>query len=369
MMGVEEFNQIEALEKYRLIWDRLLSETRGATFFQSFDWLEVFWKHYGAGRKLKVLLVFSSGNPSGILPLMVEAKSTRAGRLRCLTYPLAYWGSFYGPIGPDPGRTLKEGLNYLHRSRRDWDILELRYVCSSDTKQKQTEGCLKGQGFQAYKTIMKYTSLIDLQGTWEDYLASQTSKWRNNLKRWQRKLEEKGRVSHLRYRPGGEAQGEGDPHWDLYEACEEIARRSWQGSSEDGTTLSHDSISPFLREVHAAAAKKGALDLNLLLVADTPSAFVYNYHYQGYVYGLRIGYDPDVSMNGPGNVLYTLIIKDSFARGDHTYDLGPGSLKCKEYFKTGVEPITMYTHYHPFSPRAHLVRLNQWVKNRFESKK
>ena len=47
---------------------------------------------------------------------------------------------------------------------------------------------------------------------------------------------------------------------------ERIAQRSWQGSSSDGTTMSHETARPFLRDVHVACAKAGSLDLNLLRV-------------------------------------------------------------------------------------------------------
>ena len=120
----------------------------------------------------------------------------------------------------------------------------------------------------------------------------------------------------MRYRPLGRPHDDGSPRWDLYDACEEIARRSWQGAATDGTTLSHDGVRGFLREAHEAAAAAGAVDLNLLLIDGVPAAFLYNYHYRGYVNGLRRGYDAQRSRDGAGNVLLAYALRDSFARGD-----------------------------------------------------
>ena len=51
------------------------------------------------------------------------------GTVRVLTYPLHDWGSFYGPIGPDPGETLeRRAWSTWPAARRDWDVLELRWV-------------------------------------------------------------------------------------------------------------------------------------------------------------------------------------------------------------------------------------------------
>lgn len=364
LITVKEINQLEEFDKFKAVWNTLLSDTSGATFFHSPEWLGVYLNHYGTGGKFRILIVFSSDRPIGILPLYIEPLPTKVGSLRCLTYPFKFWGSFYGPIGPNPYDTLVAGLKHICQTPRDWDVLELRYIHPIDREQRITEKAMQQVGLQTYRSLMKNTTIIDLKGTWETYLASHTSKWRNNLKRWQRKLEENGVIKYIRYRPLGVQKGEGDPRWDLYHACEEIAMKSWQGSSQTGTTISHEYVRPFLREVHAVAARKGTLDLNLLLVNERPAAFVYNYHYQGNLYGLRIGYDPEISQDGIGNLLYTYVIKDSFDRSDTTYDLGPDSLECKKQFKSRIEPIYKFSHYNPRVLRAQMLRLKRGIDNR-----
>jgi hypothetical protein len=147
----------------------------------------------------------------------------------------------------------------------------------------------------------------------------------------------------------------------LYDACVAIASRSWQAvdNPTPGTTLSHESISAFLREMHAVAARAGGVDMNLLLLDDRPIAFAYNYHYRGYLYALRIGYDLEAGKDGAGNLLYVNVIRDGFERGDHTYDLGPGSLEAKQYLRTSVLDVSRYSYYRPAAIRAQLVRLKR----------
>ena len=162
----------------------------------------------------------------------------------------------------------------------------------------------------------------------------------------------------------GRPHDDGSPRWDLYDACEEIARRSWQGAATDGTTLSHDAVRGFLREAHEAAAAAGAVDLNLLLIDGVPTAFLYNYHYRGYVNGLRRGYDAQRSRDGAGNVLLAYALRDSFARGDATYDLGVGSLGSKRHFQTRVAPILRLSHFPLLPVRAQLLRVKRWWQRR-----
>jgi CelD/BcsL family acetyltransferase involved in cellulose biosynthesis len=364
MPNVKEINRIDELAAYRPQWQSLLSETIGATFFQSLEWLESYWSHFGNRCKLRTLIVSGEHGPIGVVPLVLSREPTKVGSIRVLTYPLHDWGSFYGPIGPHPAATLKAALAHVNRRRPDWDVMELRWVNAEDADAGRTEQAMREAGFPAYKTVWNRTAMIDIEGTWDDYLAGRSKKWRRNIHHWDRKLAEQGRATYLRYRPRGKASGEDDPRWDLYDACEDIARKSWQGSSVTGTTLSHESVRPFLREVHAQAAERGALDLNLFCLDGKPAAFAYNYHLGGSVYGLRSGYDAEFSKAGLGNLLYARIIEDSFRRGDHTYDLGVGSFEAKKRLLTRIVPIFRYSHFRATSPAAQLLRTKRWLQHR-----
>ena len=98
------------------MWGNLLRQTARGSFFQSLEWLEVYWRHFGQGQRLRVMVVLDEDRPSGIVPLVVRSERSKVGGLRVLTFPLHDWGSFYGPIGPEPGRTLAAGLEHVRRT-------------------------------------------------------------------------------------------------------------------------------------------------------------------------------------------------------------------------------------------------------------
>jgi CelD/BcsL family acetyltransferase involved in cellulose biosynthesis len=364
MDRVVEINRIEQLADFRQDWEELLAQTAGASFFQSLEWLEAYWRHFGAEQRLRVLVVLGEDRPLGILPLVVRSEATKIGRLRVLTFPLHDWGSFYGPIGPDPGLTLAAGLAHIRATRRDWDLFELRWQGAPDTNLMQAPQAMRAAGFQAYPTVWDYAAMVDLAGTWQSYWSTRKGAWLRRLRHAEHKLAEQGVVSYERYRPLGQAQGDGSPRWDLYDACEELARRSWQGEATNGTTLSHEAVRGFLREAHEAAAACGAVDLNLLLLDGTPVAFVYGYQYRGYVYGLRRGYDAQRTREGAGNALLARVLQDSFARGDRIYDMGVGSLESKRHFQTGLAPVMRYSHFPVLALRSQALRVKRWWQGR-----
>lgn len=367
MLKVSEINSIQELAGLRTAWGTLLDQTSDATFFQSFQWLETYWQFHGANQRLRALVVEADGRPIGILPLAISTESTRVGDVRVLGYPLAGWGSFYGPIGPLPAETLHAGLAHIRRTPHDWDLLDLRWTDIGGPDGEYAAATLKLLGLD-YETAVWHTAAqVELDEGWEAYWQGRTSRWRNNVRRSERKLHEAGAVEHVRYRPRGAEFGEVNPRWDLYDACVEIARRSWQGSSNTGTTLSHKTVRDYLRAAHATATKAGAVDLNLLLLNGRPVAFAYNYQFRGWVYGLRNGFDETAVQDGAGTVLTSMMIEDSFRRGDRLIDLGPEYLECKRYWLTRLQPAYHYTHFRALGWRAQTIRLkrivSRWLGN------
>ncbi len=362
MPCVHEINRIDELPELQAGWHALLHRTAGASFFQAPEWLEAYWRHFGNDMRFRVLVVGPPGRPEGILPLVVYPEKTRVGRLRVLSYPLHDWGSFYGPIGPDPAGTLQAGLEHVRRTRRDWDFVELRWCGAPGTDVRHTEAAMRAAGMQGRAAIWDRTAVVDLRGDWASYFAGRSGSLRNNFRRRQRRFARCGELRFERFRPRGQAHGEADPRWDLYEVCEQLAGRSWQASAASGTTLCSTTISPFLREVHEAAARWGAVDLNLLRLDARPVAFAYNYHWHGYVSGLRVGFDPEFAHEGVGSLLWAMSIRDSFARGDRFYDMGAGSLDRKRHYRTDVLPIFRFGHYPVAAPRTQILRLRRWAE-------
>ena len=140
MVEVREINDIQELDAYRLLWNSLLPQTANGTFFQSLDWLECYWKHFGAAQRLRTLLIYDGHDkPVGILPLVVRSEPSHIGAVSVLTYPLHDWGSFYGPIGPNPTATLLTGLRHIdqpatrgRRTTRDRELISGRIWAPTD---------------------------------------------------------------------------------------------------------------------------------------------------------------------------------------------------------------------------------------------
>jgi len=361
MSAVHLFRDIEALENLALPWNALHGQTRGASFFQTREWLTRYWRHFAADQELLVFAVRDGRDWLGIVPLVVRQEETRLGPLRTLTYPLADWGSFYGPIGPQPTATLIAVFQKLRRMRRQWDVIDLRCVDRHGPDAGRVQATMRFAGLPAAYLPWKQTALVDLAEGWDAYFAERSGKFRNNVRRADKRLAQMGAVEFQRHRPAAATRGGGDPDWPLLNDVLDVAERSWQGKAGTGTTLSSPSIVQFIIDCHADAARLGMLDVAALRLNGRVIAFGYNYHHQGQVFGLRSGYDPEFASAGAGTALLAEMFRDSAARGDTCFDLGPGSLEAKRPWASRHATSYHCPHYPAGSLKAQLLRAKRKV--------
>ncbi|MCA9121319.1 MAG: GNAT family N-acetyltransferase [Planctomycetaceae bacterium] len=369
MERIIELNSVDQLAEYTSSWRELLAITPHASFFQSVEWLAARWRNSGPDETLFVVVTTDGTCPTGFVPLCLKVESTSCGPMRVLRFPVDGWSSFYAPITADPETTLVNALHYLWRSKKNFDLIELITMPAVDAGNRwhsvhadDPASTLEIAGQCCHESTR--VAMLDLDGDWERYWESRKEQKnrRRNVERCERRLQELGTVRYERYRPGGDLASDAEPRWDLYDACEAIARASWQDGLVDGNTMHHDHVRPLLRDAHLAAVIAGAADLNLLYLNDRPVAFVYGYHYQGYVDLMRVGFAPDLAKLAPGNALWTRLIQDSFARGDRILDFGPTCLDYKRFWTTRLEPSYQLIQY-ASSPKPQALRLARWLKS------
>lgn len=363
MTDVVEINDLESLRSYHLAWTALHAETRHASFFQTQEWLENYWKYCGEGQRLRVLIVRADGRPIGIVPLVEHDEPSRLGTVRVLTYPLEDWGAWYGPIGAQQTATLALAMRYLASQPRTWDVFVPRWTAHGTSDRGRTEQAMRLAGLTPTVETDAVTSVVELEkfAGWESYLDSRSTKTRHELRRKRRRLQSEHKVEFVRWRPDSLRHGDGDARWDLYAKCVSISQKSWQSLSKTGNTLCNESVGELLADAHGLAARLGMVDVSLLMVDDEPAAFYYAYHCRGEVFGLRTGYNPAVA-SGAGAVLLGMVIEDSFARGDVSFDLGAGPEAYKRRLRTSLRTSSRLTHIAPAAWRPRALRLaKRWA--------
>ncbi len=363
MIDVLELNSLRDLEPFHADWRRLLLQTANYSFFQTLEWLQTSWNYYAGDQRLRVLVVRREGAPLGIVPWCVRTERRRIGPLRVLTYPLNDWGTFYGPLGPDPWTTIRAALRHVAETPRDWDLIDLRWV-----DEAADEFLAIGEGFREASFEYRARPRMEVRHCrfadgWDAYLKSRSRNFRRKMKHDVDTLAGAGEVRLQRYRPAPGA-GTDAEHLAIYDICELLSAKTWQADDPSQSSLSSPRVRDMLRQTHLVAARLGMLDTNILYVGDRPVAFNYNYVAEGRTYGLRCGYDPTTGLESCGRVLLSKMLEDSFRRGDVEYNFGPGRQPYKERFSTEMRHAYTFRHFARYSLRSQLLHLKEAVEAR-----
>lgn len=342
-------------------WHERLACTSAPTFFHTPEWLETYWRHFGRGQQLRLAVVRQADVITALVPLVLRRTRTWLGPVRQLSYPLDYWGSFYGPIGSDPAAALRAVLPQLLTARRDWELLDLRWVAADPHGAGTTAQALDNSGLRVAAQPHALVPLIDLRMGWESFWQSRKGHFRREIQRAERKLLQRGslRIEHLVADPGTE------PDWRAFEHCLHITARSHHARAGHGVGMTHPRAAAFFRDLHAVAWRLGAAEINLLYLDDRPLAFNYGLNWQGYVSGLRMAFDAAVP-EGAGQVLLAHTLAESVRRGQHTFDLGPDYLAYKRAWQTHTQTTWRYTYYPLASPTAQALAWGRWLRERIE---
>lgn len=367
MLTTTELNSVDDFDQIREAWHRLWEQTPRATFFQTPEWVETAWRHYPDPQKLRVILVERRGELIGIVPFCVRTERRKVGSLRMLTYPLNDWGTFFGPIGSQPGTAFRAAMRHIRSTPRDWDLIDLCWVDEAANEFVDVGLAMREAGYGYLARPRMEVRICRTTGDWESFVAAKSHNWRRQMRRDQDQLERVGEVRLLRHRPEAGGTGAEPEHFEIYQLCEGIAKKSWQADADSQSTLCSPRVRKVLLPLHRHAAALGMLDVAVLEVGERPAAFFYNYVARGHVYGLRMGYDPAAELAGAGKLLLYRMIEDSFRRGDVEYCFGPGRQAYKDRFATEMRHAYTFRYYARQSLRSQLLQLRERVRERVMS--
>ena len=102
--------------------------------------------------------------------------------------------------------------------------------------------------------------------------------------------------------------------------------------------------------------------MHLLELSGQPIAYAYNYLFQGRVFGLRAGYDPEFAQAGPGSVLLARMMQEGMRHGDRVFDLGEGASPYKRHWRNRSVDTVRFRSYRPASAGAQLHRVKHWLR-------
>jgi CelD/BcsL family acetyltransferase involved in cellulose biosynthesis len=310
---------IELLDPLAGDWGRICDEDAAGEAFYRPEWPHSFLRAFAPSAKLVVVSAWSGGELRAVLPL-IQVRSFLTGlplrklkgvaNVHCCRLGLAHVS------GAEEERLLRALWDTV-KALPGWDLLDFDYVLE-DNGIDMLARCAAADSYRVSR-IRAWQSLHLAFKTSEGetpWLEGTRPKFRSNLRRTRRQLEELGTVTTSRFDTADpEALGR------FYD----LEASGWKG--KQGTAIACDPRTrQFYDEVAQASAKAGHLALDFLELDGKPIAAHFALQFHGRYCLAKAAYDENYQRYGPGQLLVHEVLSQSRQRGIGELDfVGPAT--------------------------------------------
>lgn len=306
-------------------WDRLSRGAAAPNVFTTYDWYQAWNRAFGCSEDAArlqpcVLTLRERGEVAGIAPLIRVTSRRRGIPFRRLQFALhdEEWDYNDLIVGGDAPDKVKAVTDYLARSAKDWEIVDLENLRADDGQVEAICGALKRAGLpHVVYPAAERCPFMRIDGDWEQMLSRRSSATRHTLRNRQSRMR-RATGDGLRMRIVEDPRTEAG----LLERMVALEAQKHVGGKQSA---------PFLgphRDVFATLfdrlGPKGWLCVALLEWDDRLLSWHLLFRCGQSLWGYMTAYEHEFAKLSPGSVLVPTIIDYGFERGYTEYDFLSG---------------------------------------------
>jgi CelD/BcsL family acetyltransferase involved in cellulose biosynthesis len=314
--AVEVVTSRERFEELRGPWNELAT----ANLFLTWEWLDCWWEHFGAGAELRVNAMWHGRALAGGIALGQTGRHAwaLANKETDVFEPVAAADGDLGAVL----RTVASG---------PWSRLTLPAVPIESGMAERVRDALQSEGWLVDEAFRETCPIIDTSGTLEEYRNGLSSNTRRQLGKAGRRLEREGKVELKALDPlGAEA-----PLGRLLEECFQLEAAGWKGRA--GSAVASDpGLVAFWEALFRRFHDLGTLRVSQLRLDGTLIAFCLDVLHRHRLYSLKTSYDERLGYFSPGHLLRMAMIETCIEQGIHAQELLGPMLRWKERYATEV---------------------------------
>lgn len=303
---MEVSNDLGAL---REDWSRLAAES--GSVFASWEWAETWWRHFGRGRRLELLVCRNDESEVvSIVPCFVFA----ARPLRILRFVGHGHGDFLGPICRKEDDALwNESLSHA-LEREPFDVFVGDWVPNHRDWDGFAARALREDGYPIARLE---------EESWEAYLAGRSPTFRREARSHLRRLERSHSVTFRETTAAETLQADLDVVYRLHRSRLERHR---------GCHFCDAASERFHRTFAATALEQGWLRVRILELDGQPVAASYGFTFGDTHFAYQVGRDPAWDRASVGFVLDVHNLRTALEDGVREYRLLVGHQPYKYRF-------------------------------------
>jgi CelD/BcsL family acetyltransferase involved in cellulose biosynthesis len=268
------------------------------------SWLRTWWRERGRGE----LLITDSG--SSLVALTLRADVLELAGEPDLT-------DYHSPLGNDPASAICAVVEELPTG------VSIRFDSLPAEASRRVAEALHSNGLAPTITQHEVAAVLQLPGTFDEYLASISKKERHELRRKRRRFENERGPATLRRMAGPEAVS----------LFADLHRRS---AGDKGAFMT-PTMERFFLALHTDAG--GVIDV-LVDGSGQAAAAVFSFEDEEATYLYNSAFEPEVGNLSPGNVVLSLLIETAIVRGRTIFDFLKGDETYK--FRLGARPRPLF---------------------------
>jgi len=311
-------------------WNDLLSPTRSTSFFMRTDWQRIWWKYLHEGDLSVVTVRDDGGTLRGVGSWFIAERDGQ----RVINIVGSEDVTDYLEIVAAPGDevpvfdTLLDFL--LSGDAPAWDSIELCNVPEDSPTRTLFPDLAGARGLIVAEEVQEVCPVIDLPGSFEDYLGTIDKKQRHELRRKRRRAEAQD-ISWYTVGPGHDLEAEIADFLDLMALS----------TPEKAAFLEEPGHREFFHEMGRVLFDQGLLDLLFLTVEGQKAAAMWQFAYRDRMMLYNSGLNPsDFAGLSPGIVLSTYSIEAAIEKGLARYDFLRGDETYK--YRMGARDTSIY---------------------------
>ncbi len=354
-LRVVEVGGPDALARLEPEWRALQARSADCTPYQTWEWNQAWWRHFGARKRARLLLFYArkdvenspirgaggapnggEGSLVGLAPLYVSRHlGTPLRRLAWMgTGPSDYLGVLALP--EFEAEVAANLLRHLENDARGWDIADLQQIrphASLLTGVEPSDSPVNfGEAATRAVAPMEPCPYLALPATWEEFTQRIGKKLRSNLGYYDRQLQKN--FQEARYTlADAETLDAG------MTALFALHQQRWNARWLPGV-LGNRRVQAFHREVAARFLANGWLRLHLLTIDGEIRSVLHCFAFGGRTYYYLGGFAPDLGKYSLGTLLTGRAIRQAIAEGCSEFDF----LRGNEAYKYRWSPEERVNH-------------------------
>lgn len=330
MIAISVLERDEQWAPLETAWDDLVAASAEDNPFRRWLWNWTWWKHYGQGRRLAILVARENGVLVGLAPLFLQIEPRRpVGRELRLLGSTDVCSEYLGLI---VRRKAEEQVvpallaflfDHWHHA---WDMLRWTDLPSDGVEVPLIRTFLEDRQLLFAQQPGCTNLRVQLPATWDEYLAQLSSKRRTKLRRVIREFDDLAAVEYF----DPECVEEFSRAWD---EMRELHNAHWQSEGQRGL-FTIPQFNAFHSELARAYFERQMLVLGGLRVGGEAVASCYGIRLNETVYEYQRGHRPSWIASRPGHALQFHLFRRMMEQGVRCWDYLRGDYPHKRDWAT-----------------------------------